>query len=92
MATNSCSKPFHCFLSADAGSGFSFFFCRKPKSVLRLIKSKLFPVALLPPAVASSQCCERLQKEKQEARVGFEEALTRLREQHREELAQLEER
>uniref|UniRef100_A0AAX7V453 Microtubule associated tumor suppressor 1b n=1 Tax=Astatotilapia calliptera TaxID=8154 RepID=A0AAX7V453_ASTCA len=42
--------------------------------------------------VASSQCCERLQKEKQEARVGFEEALTRLREQHREELAQLEER
>ncbi|KAL3995779.1 type II keratin, basic [Sarotherodon galilaeus] len=42
--------------------------------------------------VASSQCCERLQKEKQEARVGFEEALKRLREQHREELAQLEER
>uniref|UniRef100_A0A669CNN5 Microtubule associated tumor suppressor 1b n=1 Tax=Oreochromis niloticus TaxID=8128 RepID=A0A669CNN5_ORENI len=42
--------------------------------------------------VVSSQCCERLQKEKQEARIGFEQALKRLREQHREELAQLEER
>ncbi|XP_041839244.1 microtubule-associated tumor suppressor 1 homolog isoform X2 [Melanotaenia boesemani] len=42
--------------------------------------------------VASSQCCERLQREKEEARVSLEEALKRLEEQHQEELVQLEDR
>ncbi|XP_074484527.1 uncharacterized protein LOC141763721 isoform X2 [Sebastes fasciatus] len=42
--------------------------------------------------VASSQCCERLQKGKEEVRVSSEEALTRLEEQHKEELVQLEDR
>ncbi|XP_054633939.1 mucin-5AC-like isoform X2 [Dunckerocampus dactyliophorus] len=42
--------------------------------------------------VASSQCCERLHKEKQEVRVHLEEALQRLEEQHKEELVQLEDR
>ncbi|XP_054460390.1 microtubule-associated tumor suppressor 1 homolog isoform X4 [Anoplopoma fimbria] len=42
--------------------------------------------------VTSSQCCERLQKGKEEVRVSFEEALNRLQEQHKEELVQLEER
>ncbi|KAM6939573.1 uncharacterized protein FYW49_008042 [Xenentodon cancila] len=42
--------------------------------------------------VTSSQCCERLQKEKEEARVSSEEALRRLEEQHREDLVQLEDR
>lgn len=42
--------------------------------------------------VTSSQCCERLQKEKEETRLGLEEALKRLQEQHQEELEQLEER
>ncbi|XP_072240160.1 uncharacterized protein [Leuresthes tenuis] len=42
--------------------------------------------------VVSSQCCERLQREKEEARVSLEEALRRLEEQHREELVQLEDR
>ncbi|XP_054866065.1 microtubule-associated tumor suppressor 1 homolog isoform X1 [Amphiprion ocellaris] len=41
---------------------------------------------------SSSQCCERLQKEKEEARLGLEEALKRLEEQHKEELEQLEDR
>ncbi|XP_026159561.1 microtubule-associated tumor suppressor 1 homolog isoform X2 [Mastacembelus armatus] len=41
---------------------------------------------------ASSQCCERLQKEKEEVRISLEEALKRLEEQHKEELVQLEER
>ncbi|KAM8880275.1 uncharacterized protein mtus1b isoform 2-T5 [Spinachia spinachia] len=42
--------------------------------------------------VASSQCCERLQKGKEEVRVTFEEALNQLQEQHEEELVQLENR
>ncbi|CAN9510031.1 unnamed protein product [Ophioblennius macclurei] len=42
--------------------------------------------------VTSSQCCERLQKEKEEVRHGLEEALKRLQEQHKEELEQLEDR
>uniref|UniRef100_A0A3B4ZDG4 Uncharacterized protein n=1 Tax=Stegastes partitus TaxID=144197 RepID=A0A3B4ZDG4_9TELE len=41
---------------------------------------------------SSSQCCERLQKEKEEVRLGLEEALRRLEEQHKEELVQLEDR
>ncbi|KAM6941680.1 microtubule-associated tumor suppressor 1 homolog A isoform 2-T2 [Lycodopsis pacificus] len=42
--------------------------------------------------VASSQCCERLQKGKEEVRVSLEEALNRLQKQHKEELVQLEDR
>lgn len=42
--------------------------------------------------VSSSHCCERLQKEKEEVRVGLEEALNRLQETHKEELVQLEDR
>uniref|UniRef100_A0A671UWN8 Microtubule associated tumor suppressor 1b n=1 Tax=Sparus aurata TaxID=8175 RepID=A0A671UWN8_SPAAU len=42
--------------------------------------------------VTSSQCCKELQKEKEEVRVGLEEALKRLEEQHKEELVQLEDR
>nr|XP_046256629.1 microtubule-associated tumor suppressor candidate 2 homolog isoform X3 [Scatophagus argus] len=42
--------------------------------------------------VKSSQCCKDLQKEKEEVRVGLEEALKRLEEQHKEELVQLEDR
>ncbi|XP_069569980.1 microtubule-associated tumor suppressor 1 homolog isoform X1 [Brachyistius frenatus] len=42
--------------------------------------------------VASSQCCERLRKEKEEARVGLEEAFRRLEAQQKEELVQLEDR
>ncbi|KAM3623377.1 uncharacterized protein V6R79_010375 [Siganus canaliculatus] len=42
--------------------------------------------------VTSSQCCEHLQKEKEEVRVNLEEALKRLEEQHKEELVQLEDR
>ncbi|XP_071388858.1 microtubule-associated tumor suppressor 1 homolog A-like [Centroberyx affinis] len=42
--------------------------------------------------VSSSQCCDRLQKEKEEVRVSLEEALKSLEEQHREELVQLENR
>ncbi|KAM7393553.1 hypothetical protein PAMP_020416 [Pampus punctatissimus] len=42
--------------------------------------------------IGSSQCCERLQKEKEEVRVNLEEALKRLEEQHKEELVQLEDR
>lgn len=47
-------------------------------------------LVLLP--VTSSQCCKELQKEKEEVRVGLEEALKRLEEQHKEELVQLEDR
>ncbi|XP_061580066.1 microtubule-associated tumor suppressor 1 homolog isoform X2 [Cololabis saira] len=42
--------------------------------------------------VSSAQGCERLQKEKEAARLGSEEALRRLEEQHREDLVQLEDR
>ncbi|XP_026214612.1 microtubule-associated tumor suppressor 1 homolog isoform X2 [Anabas testudineus] len=42
--------------------------------------------------VASSQCYERLQKEKEEVRVSFETALKRQEQQHKEELVQLEDR
>ncbi|XP_061883173.1 microtubule-associated tumor suppressor 1 homolog [Entelurus aequoreus] len=42
--------------------------------------------------VASSQCCERLHKEKEEVRVNLEEALKELDERHKEELVQLEDR
>ncbi|XP_061833197.2 uncharacterized protein [Nerophis lumbriciformis] len=41
---------------------------------------------------ASSQCCERLHKEKEEVRVNLEEALKELDERHKEELVQLEDR
>ncbi|XP_035030369.1 microtubule-associated tumor suppressor 1 homolog isoform X2 [Hippoglossus stenolepis] len=42
--------------------------------------------------VTSSQCCERLENEREELRLCLEEALKRLEEQHKEELAQLEDR
>ncbi|XP_077427547.1 uncharacterized protein LOC144055453 [Vanacampus margaritifer] len=42
--------------------------------------------------VASSQCCDRLRKEKEEACINLEEVLKRLNEQHKEELVQLEDR
>ncbi|XP_036948525.1 microtubule-associated tumor suppressor 1 homolog isoform X4 [Acanthopagrus latus] len=42
--------------------------------------------------VTSSQCCKELQREKEEVRVGLEEAMKRLEEQHKEELVQLEDR
>ncbi|XP_031168946.1 microtubule-associated tumor suppressor 1 homolog isoform X2 [Sander lucioperca] len=42
--------------------------------------------------VSSSQCCDRLQKEKEEVRVSLEEALNRQEEHHKEELVQLEDR
>ncbi|XP_061763271.1 microtubule-associated tumor suppressor 1 homolog isoform X1 [Nerophis ophidion] len=42
--------------------------------------------------VASSQCCERLHKEKEEVRVNLEEALKELDQSHKEELVQLEDR
>uniref|UniRef100_A0A1A7YE64 Microtubule associated tumor suppressor 1b n=1 Tax=Iconisemion striatum TaxID=60296 RepID=A0A1A7YE64_9TELE len=42
--------------------------------------------------VASSQKCERLQREKEETRSSVEEALKRLEVQHQEELVQLEDR
>ncbi|KAM8842653.1 uncharacterized protein ACB058_014231 isoform 1-T1 [Synchiropus picturatus] len=42
--------------------------------------------------VASSRCCERLHKEKEEVQVSLEETLRRLQEQHKEELVQLENR
>ncbi|KAM4595198.1 microtubule-associated tumor suppressor 1 homolog A isoform 2-T2 [Fundulus diaphanus] len=41
---------------------------------------------------ASSQCCQSLQAEKEEARANQEEALKRLEEQHQEELVELENR
>lgn len=40
----------------------------------------------------STQCCKRLQKEKEEMCASFEEAMTSLKGQHEEELAQLENR
>ncbi|XP_062378869.1 microtubule-associated tumor suppressor 1 isoform X2 [Sardina pilchardus] len=40
----------------------------------------------------SVSCCERLEKEKEEAQLTFEETLQKLREEHQEELVQLEER
>ncbi|XP_060941655.1 microtubule-associated tumor suppressor 1 homolog [Limanda limanda] len=40
--------------------------------------------------VTTSQCCERLENERDELRLCLEEALKRLEEQHKEELAQLE--
>lgn len=42
--------------------------------------------------VSSSHVCERLEQEKEEARATMEEVLLRVQEQHRGELAQLEER
>lgn len=42
--------------------------------------------------MASSQCCDRLHKEKEEARINLEEALKKLNEQHKKELVQLEDR
>ncbi|XP_062420553.1 microtubule-associated tumor suppressor 1 homolog A [Pungitius pungitius] len=42
--------------------------------------------------VASSQCCERLHKGKEEVHVSLEEVVNRLQEQHKEELGQLEDR
>ncbi|KAL1023827.1 hypothetical protein UPYG_G00046850 [Umbra pygmaea] len=42
--------------------------------------------------VSSSQCCERLQKEKEEVRVSLEEAVRRLQGEHQAELTGLEER
>ncbi|XP_035993535.1 microtubule-associated tumor suppressor 1 homolog isoform X5 [Fundulus heteroclitus] len=41
---------------------------------------------------ASSQCCQSLQAEKEEARANLEEALKRTEEQHQEELVELENR
>ncbi|XP_061628075.1 microtubule-associated tumor suppressor 1 homolog isoform X3 [Phyllopteryx taeniolatus] len=42
--------------------------------------------------VESSQCCDRLHKEKEEARISLEGVLRRLDEQHKVELVQLEDR
>uniref|UniRef100_A0AAY5K1H1 Microtubule associated tumor suppressor 1b n=1 Tax=Esox lucius TaxID=8010 RepID=A0AAY5K1H1_ESOLU len=42
--------------------------------------------------VSSSQCCERLQKEKEEVHASLEEAVGRLQEEHQAELTGLEER
>ncbi|KAJ8000799.1 hypothetical protein DPEC_G00184070 [Dallia pectoralis] len=41
--------------------------------------------------VSSSQCCERLQKEKEEVHASLEEAVRRLQEEHQDELTGLEE-
>lgn len=46
----------------------------------------------LPLTVGSVSSCERLQKEKEEARLTFEETLQKLQEEHQTELTQLEER
>ncbi|KAM3864696.1 uncharacterized protein ACN63O_010371 [Diretmus argenteus] len=42
--------------------------------------------------VSTSQCCERLQKEKEEVHINLEEAFKKLQQQHKEELVQLEDR
>ncbi|XP_072318721.1 uncharacterized protein [Eucyclogobius newberryi] len=42
--------------------------------------------------VSTSQCCDQLQKEKEEVRLGLEAALDKLQQQHAEELEQLENR
>uniref|UniRef100_A0A4W5QDP3 Microtubule associated tumor suppressor 1b n=1 Tax=Hucho hucho TaxID=62062 RepID=A0A4W5QDP3_9TELE len=42
--------------------------------------------------ISSSQCCERLQKEKEEVRVSLEEAVRRVQRDHQAELTGLEER
>ncbi|KAM9398744.1 uncharacterized protein mtus1b isoform 1-T6 [Salvelinus alpinus] len=42
--------------------------------------------------ISSSQCCERLQKEKEEVRVSLEEAVRRVQRDHQAELSGLEER
>ncbi|XP_034045184.1 mucin-5AC-like isoform X2 [Thalassophryne amazonica] len=42
--------------------------------------------------VRSSQCCELLQKEKEEVCIGLEAALKKVEQQHKEELVQLEDR
>uniref|UniRef100_A0A4W5PZC0 Microtubule associated tumor suppressor 1b n=1 Tax=Hucho hucho TaxID=62062 RepID=A0A4W5PZC0_9TELE len=42
--------------------------------------------------ISSSQCCERLQKEKEEVRVSLEEAVQRVQRDHQAELTGLEER
>lgn len=42
--------------------------------------------------VSTSQCCDRLQREKEEVRLGLEEALEKLQQQHKEEQERLEER
>lgn len=45
-----------------------------------------------PLAAGSVSSCERLEKEKEEARLTFEETVQKLREEHQTELTQLEER
>lgn len=53
----------------------------------------LLPLFLPPPSpVSSSQCCERLQKEKEEVRVSLEETVRRVQRDHQAELTGLEER
>lgn len=42
--------------------------------------------------VSTSQCCDQLQREKEEVRLGLEEALGKLQQQHAEELERLEDR
>ena len=42
--------------------------------------------------MGSVSCCERLEKEKEEARLTFEETLQTLQEEHQNDLTQLEER
>ncbi|XP_055086469.1 LOW QUALITY PROTEIN: microtubule-associated tumor suppressor 1 homolog [Periophthalmus magnuspinnatus] len=42
--------------------------------------------------VSTSQCCDQLQREKEEVRLGLEAALGKLQQQHKEELEQLENR
>lgn len=49
-------------------------------------------VLLLSLSVTSTQCCDRLQQEKEEVRVSLEKTLKSVEEQHKEELVQLEDR
>lgn len=54
------------------------------------ISISINPLLLLP--VLSTQCCKRLQKEKEEMCASYEDAVTTLKGQHEEELVQLENR
>lgn len=55
-----------------------------------MFRISINPVLL--PSVMSTQCCKRLQKEKEEMCASFEEAMACLKGQHEEELVQLENR
>lgn len=55
-----------------------------------MFRISINPVLL--PSVMSTQCCKRLQKEKEEMCASFEEAMASLKGQHEEQLVQLENR